>query len=377
MELYGFQQHKKLRCGYTTGSCAAAAAAAAAQLLLAGAAPHVVQLKTPKGARLQIQIVSSRLEKDAATCSVKKDSGDDPDVTNGIIIWAEVSRRQTGVAIEGGPGVGRVTRPGLACSVGEAAINPGPREQITCAVLDVATQFCYHGGFYVVIGAENGKQIAEKTFNERLGIMGGISILGTSGIVEPMSEQALVDTIKVELNSLWASGVRDILACPGNYGRDFARAAFGIELGDAITISNFIGETLDYAVYKGFESLLLIGHAGKLIKLAAGVMQTHSSMADGRQEVFAAHSALCGAGKETIKQLMDSITVDECVGILQQAGILEPVLRSIALKIETHLAKRTRGVLRTEFIIFTNACGELVRSKGATELLRRFKEKHT
>lgn len=376
MELHTVKQQKALRCGYTTGSCAAAAASAAVQFLLTGNAPATVQLETPKGVILQIEVLSARRTQEYAVCAVRKDSGDDPDVTNGILIRAVVSlMTSTGVYILGGEGVGRVTRPGLACAVGEPAINPGPRAQITNALAKIAAQHQYTGGFQVIISAENGEQIAKETFNSRLGIVGGLSILGTSGIVEPMSEQALTDTIHVELDSRWAAGERALLACPGNYGRDFARRSFGVDLENAVTTSNYIGETLDYAIYKGFHSLLLIGHAGKLIKLAAGVMQTHSSMADGRQEIFAAHAALSGAGQAAVRALMDSITVDECVNILREAGLADPVLHSIGLKIEEHLGKRTRGALQTEFIIFTNACGELLRSDGATALLRRFQEK--
>ncbi|WP_087066071.1 cobalt-precorrin-5B (C(1))-methyltransferase CbiD [Intestinibacillus massiliensis] len=375
MEVFLVKNQKGLRCGYTTGSCAAAAAGAAAQLLLSGAAPQTVHLLTPKGIVADIKVVQARLQDGAAVCTVRKDSGDDPDVTDGIEIWASVTCIQEGFLITGGAGVGRVTRPGLACKVGAAAINPAPREQILRLLRETAEKHGYAGGLHAVIGAKNGEEVAKATFNGRLGIVGGISILGTSGIVEPMSEQALTDTIHVELDSRWAAGERDLLACPGNYGRDFARSCLGINLDAAVTTSNYIGETLDYAIYKGFHSLLFIGHAGKLVKLAAGVMQTHSSMADGRQEIFAAHAALHGASRDTVRRLMGSITVDECIGILRDAAILQPVLQSIAYKIEEHLEKRTRGALRTEFIIFTNASGELLRSEGAAELLKRFQEK--
>lgn len=376
MELYGIRNQKKLRCGYTTGSCAAAAASAAVEYLLSGKVPKAVELITPKGIVLQLEIFSAQLKDGTATCSVRKDSGDDPDVTNGIVIWAAIIPAPHGIVIEGGKGVGKVTRPGLACAVGEAAINPGPCEQITRAMSKTAARYGYSGGFRVIIGAENGEQIARETFNARLGIKGGISILGTSGIVEPMSEQALIDTIKIELDSHWAAGEREILACPGNYGRDFTRNTLGVDLDKAVIVSNFIGEAIDYAVFKGFHSILLVGHAGKLIKLAAGVMQTHSAIADGRQEIFASHAALNGADSQTVARLMESITVDECINILQGVGILHSVLLGIDKKIQEHLVKRTHGVLRVEYIIFTNAYGELLRSKEATELLTQFGERN-
>ncbi len=376
MEQFVVKGQKTLRCGYTTGSCAAGAAAAATQLLLTGKSPLQIHLPTPKGITLTLEIEDAHRVGDTACCAVRKDSGDDPDVTHGIRIYAAVSRTsEAGIHIDGGAGVGRVTRVGLSCPVGTAAINPRPRAQIIQAVQRMASKYGSERGFSVVISAEGGEEIAKRTFNPRLGIVGGISILGTSGIVEPMSEQALVDTIRVEMDSHFAAGERHLLACPGNYGQDFAQNALGIDLARAVTVSNFIGETLDYAVHKGFYSVLLIGHAGKLCKLAAGIMQTHSAYADGRQEIFAAHAALCGAGQDTVRQLMDSVTVDACIAILEEANLAAPVLASIGKQAEKRLSMRTHGALQTECILFTNAHGELFRSTGATDLLRRFQEK--
>lgn len=374
MEQTIIKNQKALRCGYTTGSCAAAAAAAATALLLSGNVPPEIFLPTPKGIVLRLEPVQARLLEDIALCAIQKDSGDDPDVTNGIFIFAQVKKTAAGYTIAGGQGVGRVTRPGLACAVGQAAINPVPRQQILDAAMREAQKHGYTGGLEITISAQNGEQIAKRTFNSRLGIIGGISILGTSGIVEPMSEQALIDTIHVEIDSHFAAGQKHILACPGNYGQDFLQSTLQINMKKAVTISNFVGEALDYAIYKGAQDFLLVGHAGKLVKLAAGVMQTHSSMADGRQEIFAAHAALQGAPLDCIQQLMQSITVDECIAILQQAGFRQAVLSSISQKITEHLQKRTHGDIQTEFIIFTNQYSELLRSAGAGQLLQYFQE---
>lgn len=362
---------KTLRCGYTTGSCAAGAAAAATELLLKGEAPQSVRLRTPAGILLVLKIWDAHLDGGAAVCAVRKDAGDDPDVTHGMRIYARVQRGGTDVEIRGGEGVGVVTKPGLAVPPGEPAINPVPRRQIAEAVRQVAGEA---PGLIVTICAERGAEIAKKTFNERLGIVGGISILGTSGIVEPMSERALVETIRAEIDCRLANGDGQLLFCPGNYGRDFARDTLHIDFKKAVTISNYVGEALDYAVYRGAESVLLIGHAGKLIKLAAGVMQTHSSYADGRQEIFAAHAALAGADKETVKRLMDSVTADACLAVLRESGLLAPVLQSIADKLREHLDKRTHGALQSEFILFTNTEGELMRSAGAAKRLLYFQE---
>lgn len=363
-----------LRRGWTTGSCAAAAAQAAAQLLLTGQAPAEIRLETPAGLTFTLPVEQPHREGEAAVCTVRKDAGDDPDITNGVGIAAAVSRAASGVAIRGGAGVGRVTRPGLAMPVGEAAINPGPRAQITAALKRAAQACGYTGGFTVVISAENGEELAGQTYNSHLGVVGGISILGTSGVVEPMSEKALTDTIRLELDSLYAQGQRTAFLCPGNYGADFARDALGLDLEKAVKCSNYIGEALDHAVFRGFRDILLVGHAGKLVKLAAGVMNTHSSVADGRQEIFTAHAALCGAGRDTLAGLMESISVDACIELLDRENLRAPVLARIEREIEKRLALRLRNRGHVEFILFTAKYGILAQSPGAAALCERLRE---
>lgn len=363
-----------LRRGWTTGTCAAAAAEAAALLLLTGRAPAELRLETPGGLTFTLPVEQPYIDGDAAVCTVRKDAGDDPDITNGVGISAAVCRASEGVTIDGGAGVGRVTRPGLAMPVGAAAINPGPRAQITAALERAAHECGYTGGFSVIISAENGEELAKQTYNGHLGVVGGLSILGTSGIVEPMSEKALVDTILLELDSLYAGGQRTAFLCPGNYGADFARDTLGLDLEKAVKCSNFIGEALDHAVFRGFDDILLVGHAGKLVKLAAGVMNTHSSVADGRQEIFTAHTALCGAGRDTLEGLMQSISVDACIELLDREHLREPVLARIESEIEKRLALRLRGRGHVEFILFTAKYGILAQSPGATALCERLRE---
>ena len=363
-----------LRRGWTTGTCAAAAAEAAALLLLTGRAPVELRLETPGGLTFTLPVEQPHIDGDAAVCTVRKDAGDDPDITNGVGISATVCRAEPGVAIDGGAGVGRVTRPGLAMPVGAAAINPGPRAQITAALGRAARACGYTGGFSVIISAENGEELARQTYNEHLGVVGGLSILGTSGIVEPMSEKALVDTILLELDSLYAGGQRTAFLCPGNYGADFARDTLGLDLEKAVKCSNFIGEALDHAVFRGFQDILLVGHAGKLVKLAAGVMNTHSSVADGRQEIFTAHAALCGAGRDTLEGLMQSISVDACIELLDRENLRDPVLARIESEIEKRLALRLRGRGHVEFILFTAKYGILAQSPGAMALCERLRE---
>ena len=363
-----------LRRGWTTGTCAAAAAEAAALLLLTGRAPAELRLETPGGLTFTLPVEQPHLDGDAAVCTVRKDAGDDPDITNGVGISAAVRSTSEGVTIDGGAGVGRVTRPGLAMPVGAAAINPGPRAQITAALERAARECGYTGGFSVIISAENGEELAKQTYNGHLGVVGGLSILGTSGVVEPMSEKALVDTILLELDSLYAGGQRTAFLCPGNYGADFARDTLGLDLEKAVKCSNFIGEALDHAVFRGFDDILLVGHAGKLVKLAAGVMNTHSSVADGRQEIFTAHAALCGAGRDTLEGLMQSISVDACIELLDREHLREPVLARIESEIEKRLALRLRGRGHVEFILFTAKYGILAQSPGATALCERLRE---
>ncbi len=357
-----------LRRGYTTGTCAAAAAQAAAELLLDGRAPAVLRYVTPDGTALRLVPECAHSESGTAVCAVRKDSGDDPDVTNGIRIFAAVSRIEQGIEIEGGEGVGRVVRPGLKCAVGQAAINPAPRAQIRAALERVLREHDAAFGLRVVISAEHGREVAERTYNRRIGIVGGISILGTSGIVDPMSEAALMDTIRLELDAHFAAGQRTAFLCPGNYGVDFARQALGLALERAVKCSNFIGDALDYAAYCGFRKILLVGHAGKLVKLAAGGMHTHSACCDGRREIFTAHAALCGAGIQTLERLMDAVTADACVEILIEAGLREPVLARIGREVERQLAHRLNGRAQAEYIMFTERFGVLSQSAGARAL---------
>ena len=370
-----YKNQTAMRRGYTTGSCAAAASQAAALLLLTGQIPECISLHTPKGIVLQLYPEQMHMEGQTAVCCVQKDSGDDPDVTNGIRIFARVSKTAQGIAIEGGDGVGTVTRPGLSVPVGQPAINPGPQAQIRTAVEKAMQQAGYSGGLRVTICAEHGKEIAQQTYNAHLGVVGGISILGTSGIVEPMSETALMDTTHLELDSLYEAAPERVLICPGNYGADFARDVLGLDLERAVKCSNFIGDALDYAAWKGFRKIFLVGHAGKLVKLAAGIFNTHSSVADGRQEIFVSHAALCGAPLEALRALRDSVTVDACISILDTCGIREQVLETIGQEIAARLKRRLHVQEQVElgFLMFTNQNGILAQSENARSLCEEFR----
>ena len=272
MEEYIVKGGKKLRLGYTTGSCAAAAAKAAAYMLLTGQKKEKISLTTPKGIVLHLEVKEITIEKTCVRCAIEKDSGDDPDITRNCLIFATVSLLpEPEIRIDGGEGVGRVTKPGLDQPVGAAAINSVPRQMIRENLREICALADYHGGLSVIISVPKGEALAKKTFNPRLGIVGGISILGTTGIVEPMSEQALVDTIRVELRQRKVSGAEYVLLTPGNYGADYIRRSISVPEGTAVLTSNFIGEALDLCRELGFKGALLVGHIGKLVKLAGGM----------------------------------------------------------------------------------------------------------
>lgn len=373
LEEYVYRGQKRLRCGYTTGSCAAAAAKAAAMMLLSEKQVEEVSLMTPKGILLRLTIQDVRIEKGEVSCAVQKDSGDDPDITNGVLVYAHVTRIDRDIVVEGGDGVGRVTRAGLKCAVGEAAINPGPRELIIRNVQEVCRDYAYPGGMLVRISVPNGAELAKKTFNPRLGIEGGISILGSTGIVEPMSERALIDTIRAELTQMKANGAQVAAVVPGNYGETFLRDHLCLPC-RAVQCSNYMGDMLDIAVELQLDGILLVGHIGKLVKLAGGIMNTHSRYADGRMEILAAHAALHGAGASMIAQLMNCVATDEALSILEGQALLHAVMDTIMKKIAGHMDQRVHGSLQTAAVAFSDAYGVLGQTDKADELMRRLRE---
>ena len=378
MEEYQFSQGKNLRCGYTTGSCATAAAKAAATMLLTGERVAAVRINTPKGVVLELEPLEVELAEQYVSCAIRKDSGDDPDDTNGVLVFAKVEKvAEPGVHIEGGVGVGRVTKPGLACAVGGPAINPTPRRMITAEVGSVMEQAGYSEGLLVTISIPEGVEIAKKTFNPRLGIIGGLSVLGTSGIVEPMSEKALIETMYVEMRAQKARGNKNLLVFFGNYGEDFTRDVMQLDLEGAVTCSNFVGELLDYAVFLGFETLLLIGHSGKLVKLAQGVMNTHSKYADCRTELFALEAMFHGASIEVGQEIYHCLTTDEVTKILKREQIFEPVMDKVTERIDFYMQHRVHGKIKTAAFMFSNVYGILGKTKAADELIQLHKQKES
>ena len=378
-EHYVRSGQKLLRCGYTTGTCAALGAAGAARLLLTGRTPESVALRTPKGIVVEVAPLFCTRTETGARCVIEKDGGDDVDVTTGlpVIATVELLPDTPGVQIFGGKGVGRVTKPGLDQPVGEAAINHVPRQMITEALQKEAESAGYPGGFTVTISIEGGEEVAKRTFNPHIGVEGGLSVLGTSGIVEPMSQQAILDTIQLEMNqaALRAGTPKRLILAPGNYGLDYLHETYPeFDAIPVVKTSNFIGDTLDMAASAGFKEVLLVGHVGKLVKLAGGIMNTHSHTADCRTELFCAHAALCGASRETCAALMQAATTDACLDILDKANLRTPVLESLLGAIQLHLDRRAAGAFRVGAVLFSNQHGPLGQTDTARQLLDQWKE---
>lgn len=369
---YTVSKGRRLRRGYTTGTCAAAAAKGAAAMLFSAGAEDMkeVSILTPAGIELCLPLAEVERRPGEVQCAVRKDSGDDPDLTNGILVCALVrEKEETGIVLRGGRGVGIVTRPGLPVDLGEAAINPAPRAMILESLAEVLPP---GRGVEVVISIPAGEALAQKTFNPRLGIVGGLSILGTTGIVEPMSEEAFKEIITLELKLLSPEKRRFLVLVPGNHGKRMAQE-LGLPREKIIKMSNFVGFMLDRCKQYGVQEVLLLGHIGKIFKVAGGIFHTHSRVADARFELFAAHAALLGAGTEIIAGLQQCVTAEamlEVLDTLPVAGIYDLFADRVsaraasygggALRVGTVLCSQRRGVLgmdaRAKLLLEAYAC---------------------
>jgi cobalt-precorrin-5B (C1)-methyltransferase len=383
---------KRLRRGFTTGSCAAAAATAAAQMLMTGEIVEMVQIQTPGGPVYNAQILDAEIlekawpsgrKRTSCRCAVLKDGGDDPDITTGTRIVAEVSLSdEPGITIDGGAGIGRVTKPGLDQPVGQAAINRIPRQMIAENVGKILREWQNMRnapkGLHVVISAPDGEAIAEKTFNPKLGIVGGISILGTTGIVEPMSDRAIVETIRAQMRVQKAQGRRYVIAAPGNYGLAFLQEQHNLDESNAVQISNFAGEAVEMAAELGFEGFLLAGHIGKLVKVAGGAPNTHSKYGDRRMETLWEMAAVfCPEeDRESLrKEILECVMTDAALEVLDSHGLKEKTAQEMARRICANLVQWSGGRLRAETIVFSHQNRELVRSQGAEEMIRACMER--
>lgn len=343
---------KKLREGFTTGSCAAAAALACCLWLRDGSCPRQVRITVPEGRDYIPEILSHP----DGSCGVIKDSGDDPDITRGMEIVARVELLPGDGEIEfcAGEGVGTVTEDGLKIPRGGAAINPVPRQMIAEAVRSVWGERAAR----VTVSIPGGREIAKKTFNPRLGIQGGLSVLGTSGIVRPMSEEALKDSLYAELRMRALQGRDSLVFTFGNQGEEVMRGLYP----DAciVQVSNEIGFMLDSALELGVKRLLIGGHPGKLAKVAAGLMQTHSHTGDARREAIVTQLALMGAPVSLMEQVYGVITTDAAMELIHGAGY-DGVWNRLARAAQRYCSLRVRGEIQID-IVFADARGAVLGS---------------
>ncbi|MEG0686417.1 MAG: cobalt-precorrin-5B (C(1))-methyltransferase CbiD [Erysipelotrichales bacterium] len=365
----------ELRSGYSTGSCALAATKAASINLFENIQCPQVKINTPLNQELTIDVYNHHNDGIQAWCNVIKDGGDDIDATNGLEIYAYLKKVDEGIHILGGKGVGEVTKKGLRVEIGKPAINPIPYQMLEKELMAIKERYNYQGGLEVMIVVPNGEEAAKKTFNERLGIVGGISILGTTGIVEPMSEKALIETIKVEIDYYIENNKNEIvLLTPGNYGQAFCEESLNLNIESAIKYSNFVGETLDYLVSKKVKRVLIVSHLGKLVKVAAAIMNTHSKYADGRNEIFCAYAALAGAQINTLENIMNATTSDDIDDLLNEAHIATKTYGLIEDAIKKKIDYRTKDEVQIEFIGFLVEQGVLVSSPQAYDFINELKE---
>lgn len=370
-EDYLMVKGKKLRRGVTTGSCAAAAAKAAVIMLFTGEVSQQVSITLPSGDTLVVPIAESESTPSAARCAVVKDGGDDPDVTTGLQMWAEAKKTKSpGVELKTGEGIGVVTLPGLKVPVGQPAINPVPMAMILTEAKKVLPE---GEGVALTLFVPGGEAVAAKTFNPRLGIVGGISIIGTSGRVNPMSEEAWKEALALELKVMVGKGFRETVFVFGNYGEDFLKKELNQPPENLLKISNYLGFMLDQAVIHGVEQVVLAGHLGKLVKVSGGIFHTHSRVADARLEILAAHAAMEGASQAVVARIMESSTTDGAVAILQEhhlTGVFQRIVKSAARRCETH----TYGRVTVGCILF-HGNGELAamdsQAKNWMEEMRR------
>ncbi|WP_408071318.1 cobalt-precorrin-5B (C(1))-methyltransferase CbiD [Butyrivibrio sp. JL13D10] len=365
---------KNLRRGFTTGSCAAVTAKAALIMLLTGENIYNASIVTPKGLVYNAEILDVKRNGDYVSCAVIKDGGDDPDITSGTLIYASVRLLDNDeIRIKGGKGVGTVTKPGLDQPIGEAAINSVPREMIKENVRTVLSEYgITDKGVEINIIVPEGEKLAEKTFNPKLGIVGGISILGTTGIVEPMSDAAILETIKVEIRVKKAEGKKVLLVAPGNYGLTFLKEKYGTNEDEAVLCSNFVYDTVKIAADEGFTKMLFVGHIGKLVKVAGGIKNTHSMYGDHRIEILSeiASEFVSLQKQRTITdKLMKCVMTDEAVNILKSVGIGDKVFRRMAEKIKAVMEQFSEDKITTEVIVFSNEYTELVSTENAKAYL--------
>ncbi len=352
---------KKLREGFSTGSCMTGGAAAAALWLTTGTCPEVVEVETPIGRTLYLDVIP----KEKGVCGIVKDAGDDPDVTNGseVITKVELLPEDGAITFVGGDGIGTVTEEGLKLPVGEPAINPVPRQMTERALRKIIGD----RGAVVTVSIPGGEELAKKTFNPRLGVLGGLSVLGTTGIVRPMSEEAMKDSLLVELDMYARQGHRAILFVLGTTGENALKAQYG-EFRCILQVSNYIGFMIEEAVERGFTDILIGGFVGKLVKVASGTMNTHSHVADGRLETICTHAALHGASRDVIEKIYSCVTTKAAMKIVEEEGLTD-IWKDMAERASAHCRKTAHGMARVGVVFLDAENRVLAESANVPEVL--------
>lgn len=355
--------HTDLRCGFTTGTCAAAVAKASAYMLVNQCVVEHVNVILPLGDEVILELIDVKVEKNSAICSTIKDAGDDPDITHGATIVGHAQKTKcNGIKLTAGEGIGLVTKPGLAIGVGKPAINPTPLKMINDSLAEVVPD---NFGVEVTISVPEGAKLARKTFNPKLGIEGGISILGTTGIVKPMSEEALKESLVLNLQQLAVQGITKAILSPGNYGKAFSKQHFNYDEDKTVLTSNYIGFMLEQAVRLKYKKLVLIGHIGKLVKLAGGIFQTHSRTADARNEILAAHYFQFTKDVQGFHKIMSANTTEEVVSEIESTSFWNHLAETIKIRAEQYIYDE----LQVEIVLFSQQKGLLASSDEAIHLI--------
>lgn len=306
---------EELRSGYTTGACAAAGVKAAL-LYEQGEHAERVELVALDGTRLWIPVEKVREEDEGIVAEIVKFSGDDPDITNGVSVFTKIRHLEKGAGIRflAGDGVGHVTKHGLSVPVGEPAVNPGPRQLIRNVVEELLGR---EAGLEVTISIPAGKELARRTLNPVLGVEGGVSVIGTTGVLHPMSEEAFRKSLVPQIDVAQAAGFSSLIFVPGKIGEKIA-LAYGLPGEAIVQTSNFIGYLLEAAAKRKVNRILLFGHIGKLAKVAAGVFYTHNRIGDGRLEAMAAYAAAEGLPQEGVQRVLEAAATEDAMAVIEQ-----------------------------------------------------------